>query len=420
MSALIVHLWQSTWFAVAAWLMTLLVRKDSARIRFGLWLAASLKFLLPFAALAALGHQFLWQVDDERSLLTMVQEVAAPFTATTLDVSGLDEMVLRFMITAWAIVALALMLRLLGNWRHSHWLVRESSPSDIEADVPVRTSRHVSEPVVVGIVRPVILLPTDLLTRLAPSESQAVMAHELWHVRRRDNLGAMLHAVIEALFWFHPLVWWIGAQLMREREHACDEAVIDAGHERCTYASALLNVCRCSIGAANACVSSATGGELTMRIRSIMSGDHRRQGLLRRAVLATVLLACVALPIAGGMTVLVTSHIVIAAGKQSIRPSASSQPAVMVMRGDYVFGRNVSLRDLIVRAYAVSRSEVSSNAIGLDAPRYDIELRARPGSTADPRRLIAELLDRRFNVKLVTFPALEMEDRASPADSAVL
>ncbi len=420
MSALIVHLWQSTWFAVAAWLLTLLVRKDSAQIRFGLWLAASLKFLFPFALLSVLGHQFLWQVADERSLLPMVREMAAPLVATTIDVSGLSDTVLQFILTAWAIVSLTLLLRLFGNWLQSRRLVRESEPCDIESDVPVRRSRRVSEPVLVGIVRPTILMPTDLLMRLAPSEIQAVIAHELCHVRRRDNLTAMLHAMIEALFWFHPLVWWIGAQLIREREHACDEAVIDAGNERHAYASALLTVCRGAIGAPNACVSGATGGELSARIHSIMSGHCRRHGLLRRAVLAAVLLTCVALPIANGMTVLVTSHIVIAAGKQSIRPSASGQPAVMVMQGDYVFGRNVSLRDLIVRAYAVRRNEVSSDAIGLDAPHYDIELRAEPGTAADPRRLIAELLDRRFNVKLLTFPAIEVEERASRPDAAVL
>jgi hypothetical protein len=60
-----------------------------------------------------------------------------------------------------------------------------------------------------------------------PSEAasmEAMLAHELCHVRRRDNLVAAMHMMVEAVFWFHPLVWWIGVRLMEERERACDEA----------------------------------------------------------------------------------------------------------------------------------------------------------------------------------------------------
>jgi len=71
--------------------------------------------------------------------------------------------------------------------------------------------------------RPILLLPADIAERLTPPQLQAVLAHELCHVRRRDNFTSAIHMIVEAVFWFHPLVWWISARLVEERERACDE-----------------------------------------------------------------------------------------------------------------------------------------------------------------------------------------------------
>ena len=85
------------------------------------------------------------------------------------------------------------------------------------------------EPGVFGILSPVLLWPRRIAERLDDDQVEAILAHELAHVRRRDNLAAALHMVVQALFWFHPLVWWVGARLVDERERACDEEVHPAG-----------------------------------------------------------------------------------------------------------------------------------------------------------------------------------------------
>ena len=85
-----------------------------------------------------------------------------------------------------------------------------------------------------GLFRPILLLPADITERLQPRELQAILAHELCHVRRRDNLTSAIHMIVEAVFWFYPLVWWIGARLVEERERACDEAVLSLGNEPTT------------------------------------------------------------------------------------------------------------------------------------------------------------------------------------------
>jgi len=102
---------------------------------------------------------------------------------------------------------------------------------DIPAMVEIRSSPGLLEPGVVGWLRPILLLPADILKRLTPPQLEAVLAHELCHVRRRDNLTSAIHMLVEAIFWFHPLVWWISARLVEERERACDEDVLRLGSE---------------------------------------------------------------------------------------------------------------------------------------------------------------------------------------------
>ncbi len=100
------------------------------------------------------------------------------------------------------------------------------------------------------------------MERLTPSQLEAVLAHELCHVRRRDNLTSVIHMIVEAVFWFHPLVWWIGARLVEERELACDEEVLRLGSEPRVYAEGILNVCKLYVESPLRCVSGVTGSNL--------------------------------------------------------------------------------------------------------------------------------------------------------------
>jgi bla regulator protein blaR1 len=84
------------------------------------------------------------------------------------------------------------------------------------------------------------LLPEGIFDRLTPTQLEAVIAHELCHVRHRDNLIAAIHMFVETAFWFHPLVWWIGKRMVEERERACDEEVLRLGSEPRVYAEGIL------------------------------------------------------------------------------------------------------------------------------------------------------------------------------------
>ncbi len=99
-----------------------------------------------------------------------------------------------------------------------------------------------------------------------PIQLEAVIAHELCHIRRRDNLFAAIHMLIEALFWFDPLLWWVGARLVEERERACDEEVLQLGNAPQIYAESILKTCQFYLESPLACVSGVTGSDLKKRI----------------------------------------------------------------------------------------------------------------------------------------------------------
>ena len=146
------------------------------------------------------------------------------------------------------------------------------------------------EPGVYGIFRPILLLPTGIENHLTPQQLKSILDHELCHIRRRDNLATAIHMAVEAIFWFHPLVWWLGARLMEERERACDEEVLRAGNEPQTYAEAILKICELYLESPLPCISGITGSNLRQRIETIMAN----RTTLRSAAPEQALLAAAA------------------------------------------------------------------------------------------------------------------------------
>jgi bla regulator protein blaR1 len=108
--------------------------------------------------------------------------------------------------------------------------------------------------------------------------------------------------IVEASFWFHPLVWWIGARLIEERERACDEDVLRSGTKPLDYAEGILNVCKSYVESPLACVSGVTGANLKKRVAHIMDGGAACSlDLARKALLAAAGLAAVACPLVLGI-----------------------------------------------------------------------------------------------------------------------
>lgn len=278
--AVLNHLWQSTLCLGVIAVLALLMRGNGAHTRYWLWLAASVKFLVPFEVLVAVGEQLAPRSAAPNPVAPVLavpaaavaQRVTVPFTAVTsiqaTPTVSWDE--IAFVI--WALGAFALLLHWTLRWRELRALIRESQPVPTALPISVRSSASTLEPGLVGILRPLLLLPQGLAEQLTAEEIRSVLAHELCHLRRRDNLTYTIHLLTQLLFWFYPPTWWLGTRLIRERERACDEGVLAAGHEPRIYAEGILKVCRFYVGAPVVGAAAVSRSDLNGRVQRIVSG----------------------------------------------------------------------------------------------------------------------------------------------------
>ena len=261
------HLWQSTLFAGAAWLLTIFLKKNRARIRYWIWFSVSIKFLIPFSILISLGSLIApeWakapaQIPPEWSVIHAINQ---PFNPPDLkeispaidinknspesgmiDASSSSNKIPVIIISIWLCGSFALLLSWRKRGMQVSRMARRAQPlidnHSIEAFhrmklkhripnfIQLASAGDLMEPGVYGILRPVFLLPAGIMKHINDSELEAIFLHEFEHIRCRDNLIAFIHMIVQALFWFHPVVWLTGSRLYFERELACDEAVLQA------------------------------------------------------------------------------------------------------------------------------------------------------------------------------------------------
>ena len=307
------HIWQSTVFTAIVAFLVLMLRGYSASFRFWLWMSASFKFLVPFAFLAVLGSHLSWRAPlpttepPTRTLTRLVQPFPAADVAVT-QFSPLREPPAKSSSETWVPRLFALWLTgfasTLGYWllqfrrlARARSAARPAGGVLGQLTIPVLLTDSSIEPGIFGVFRPVLLLPTGIADRLSSAQLQAVVTHELVHVRRRDNLWASLHAMVQATFWFYPLVWWMGGRLVAEREKACDEAVLAQGADAEGYAASILAVCRYYASAPRAFVAGVAGADLKQRITAIMKFGIRRDRSQIQVGLAALAVGAVVAPI---------------------------------------------------------------------------------------------------------------------------
>src|SRR5579862_1527160 len=325
------HLWQSTLVAAAAALLTLALRKHYARARYWIWLAASIKFLIPFSLLVAVGSHLAWQRDPTETTKPMlyfaIEELSQPFTqgailapvAPTASVNATSQThVLPWITAVWLGGFLLVLILWIVHWRRIAAALKAASPSSegrefvalrriervggIRKPIALLLSPASLEPGIFGIARPALIWPEGISPQLHDAHLEAILAHEVWHVRRRDNLAAAFHMLVEAVFWFYPLVWWMGARLIEERERACDEEVLALGSDRQVYAESILKVCEFCLGSPLPCVSGVTGADLKKRMVRIMNNRiSLKLDLARKLILIMAAFLAIALPITFGV-----------------------------------------------------------------------------------------------------------------------
>lgn len=168
----------------------------------------------------------------------------------------------------------------------------------VEQPVQILESALATMPMVVGYLRPAILVPAGLLSAMPPHHIEAILLHELAHIRRHDYLVNLLQTVVEGLLFYNPAIWWISNVIRTEREHCCDDAAVAAAGSggAYEYARALtaLEACRSTRGLEPAAGVAATGGNLMKRIRRLLYPQNQRRtataGWAAAPALATIVL----------------------------------------------------------------------------------------------------------------------------------
>ncbi|MCH8295548.1 HEAT repeat domain-containing protein, partial [Candidatus Poribacteria bacterium] len=192
---------------------------------------------------------------------------------------------LEWVLSIWLVGVLVLSLRLMVGWTQAqrikrkgtspvpaHWQERMTGICEklgLKQSVRLLESVRVKVPTVIGWLRPVILLPASALIGLTPGQLEALIAHELAHIRRYDYLFNLLQTVVETLLFYHPAVWWMAKRVRIEREHCCDDFAVAVCGDALTYANALTEMEQLrNVSPQLAMV--ANGGSLLERIRRLI------------------------------------------------------------------------------------------------------------------------------------------------------
>jgi len=244
-----------------------------------------------------------------------VQAAASPRVSLKDKFIETVEPALPYIVVGWLVGVFGLSLWHLGGWtqlqRLRRQMVKQAEASlrnkvrvlaerlGIGRAVGLVESALVQVPTVVGHLKPVILLPASALTGLSPEQIEAILAHELAHIKRHDYLVNILQTVVEILGFYHPAVWWVSATIRTERENCCDDIAVSLCSDRVCYAKALTTMEEIRAGQPAFAVA-ATGGSLLTRIRRLLGKDCTNEGKLSwlPSVIAILLIMMLVIPAA--------------------------------------------------------------------------------------------------------------------------
>lgn len=287
-------LWQGAVIAALYALLRVLLRTPRAREAVGhlamlaLAVAPVITFVQRWSGAAA--------VESVGGLAVETVTVATNATAAASDTAQGSEWWLAVLVMAWIAGVALLCLRQAIQWRQLHRLCDQAQAMGpawterfeqlkhrlgVRIRVRLKQSAQVAVPMLVGVVRPIIVIPVGLMTRLPQDQLELILLHELAHLRRLDPFFNLLQTAIETLLFYHPAVHWISRNLREDRELCCDDIVVNEGADRLRYARILLSLAEADARPAPSMTLAASGGVLMQRIERIVAVPSSPQPLLR-------------------------------------------------------------------------------------------------------------------------------------------
>jgi len=272
--ALVHFCWQAAAIALVYWLADAVLSEARSQTRYVLALGTMLLMLVSGAATLAYeetrGYSELSSSPNALSTAARVT-IGSSISIDLAPLAGLNSggaptqpvllhltRFLPWLDIAWLLGVACLSTRTIGGWRLIQRLRRSAlveAPEAVSANfarlckrlgiarkVRLCISEHIQGPLAMGIVRSLVILPASALMALNPEQLEAVLAHELAHVRRADYLWNLIQTMVETLFFFHPAVWWLGGRVRQQRELCCDDVAVQSCADPLVYATALLRL----------------------------------------------------------------------------------------------------------------------------------------------------------------------------------
>jgi beta-lactamase regulating signal transducer with metallopeptidase domain len=319
-------LWQGLLTALVLAFLLLLLHRQSAAIRYLVSAAAMLTFVL--VAIVTFCKEYtqytIPQVVSPQSVVYAagfpVEVIANQETIQASQISLVNLEIassyfsrhLPFIVLIWAVGIAVLLLRFLGGLAYiqrlkyyktknlpAHWQQRVNAlceKAHLKQQVRLVESALVKVPIAIGHLKPVILLPVGTVLGLPTEQVEAILAHELAHICRKDYLVNIFQSVAEILFFFHPAIWWISARIREEREHCCDDMALSLCGDSLTFAKALANLENVYVSTPALSLSiTGKGSHLLHRIQRLLGQPRRKpdfmEGFLAACILIISLLA---------------------------------------------------------------------------------------------------------------------------------
>ncbi|HAL45778.1 MAG TPA: hypothetical protein DCP47_07685 [Phycisphaerales bacterium] len=321
---LIHFIWQGALIALLLVIVLRLIRKQSSNLRYAVACAAMLFMVAAPAVTFGLLSKEMISTNVEigqthRSAPTMTNIVqiempvqsATPITPVKKSLKDrcikATESALPYIVVCWFVGVFVLSIWYLGGWTQLQKLRRQMI-SPVSDEIKTKLNRLskilalsravdafqsvlVSVPTVIGHFKPVILLPASALTGLSGEQIEAILAHELAHIKRCDYIVNIFQTVVEILGFYHPAVWWVSNKIRQEREHCCDDIAVQITGDEINYAQALASMEEIRFGRPELAVA-ATGGNLFERIKRLLgrnSASNEKAGWLPSAIVVLVI-----------------------------------------------------------------------------------------------------------------------------------
>ena len=399
-SALVDFVWQGTAVGVVAAAALRAMRRASPHARYVLCCAALIVMVaLPIVTTTRPYSPTMVPESTESFISHLVvagSDDGVEFVAARAPVAPVMTMIAPWILPIWSLGVFALSLRLLLGGIEVRTLRRSGQPADdglcalaarlmpcmgVNRHVRLLTSARAAGPSTIGWLRPVILLPPAAAMGLTVQQLEAVLAHELAHVRRHDYLVNVFQMAAETLLFYHPAVWWVSRRMRVERELCCDDEAVRLCGSPATYARALVTLARQQ---APVFAIGSSGGNVTDRVRRILGAAHtesHRPGSAAFVVVAIALaFAAVAVNRVQGQSERLRFEVA------SIRPADPAGPrgfsGLGFLPGGVVSGTQVPILAIVAAAYDMPWRQIEGPD-DLMTERFAIDAKA-PASALPP------------------------------------